>query len=82
MQVLSYAERQAAFQKAAQNATKNAKQAAEQFAKSSQSKVGKIKTANQGVFSILPREQIPGVSESEQINKTVRVVSTVVYYLE
>lgn len=63
-------------------ATKNAKQAAEQFAKSSQSKVGKIKTANQGVFSILPREQIPGVSESEQINKTVRVVSTVVYYLE
>lgn len=63
-------------------ATKNAKQAAEQFALSSQSKVGKIKTANQGVFSILPREQIPGVSETEQINKTVRVVSTVVYYLE
>ena len=63
-------------------ATKNAKQAAEQFALSSQSKVGKIKNANQGVFSILPREQIPGVSETEQINKTVRVVSTVVYYLE
>ena len=63
-------------------ATQNAKQAAEQFALSSQSKVGKIKNANQGVFSILPREQIPGVSETEQINKTVRVVSTVVYYLE
>lgn len=65
-----------------ETATKNAKEAAEQFAKSSGSKVGKIKSANQGVFSILPREQIPGSSESEQINKTVRVVATIVYYLE
>ena len=65
-----------------EEATQNAKEAAEQFAKSSESKVGKIKTANQGVFSVLPREQIPGVSESEQINKVVRVVSTVVYYLD
>lgn len=65
-----------------EQATKNAKFAADEFAKSSDSKVGKIKTANQGVFSVLPREQIPGTNESEQINKTVRVVSTIVYYLD
>ena len=65
-----------------EQATKNAKEAAEEFAKSSDSTVGKIKTANQGVFSVLPREQIPGISENMQINKTVRVVSTVVYYLD
>ena len=65
-----------------EEATQNAKIAAQQFAESSNSKVGNIKTANQGVFSVLPREQIPGTNESEQINKTVRVVSTIVYYLE
>lgn len=65
-----------------EQATRNARQAAEEFAKSSDSKVGKIKNANQGVFSILPREQTPGASEASQINKTVRVVSTVVYYLD
>ena len=65
-----------------EQATQNAKQAAEEFAKSSESTVGKIKSANQGVFSILPREQIPGANESEQIEKTVRVVATVVYYLD
>ncbi|MBQ8464659.1 MAG: SIMPL domain-containing protein [Alphaproteobacteria bacterium] len=64
-----------------EQATQNAKQAAEEFAKSSGSTVGKIKNANQGVFSILPREQIPGANETDQIEKTVRVVSTVVYYL-
>lgn len=65
-----------------EQATKNAYASAVEFAKSSQSSVGKIKTANQGVFSILPREQIDGVMESAQIDKTVRVVSTIVYYLE
>ena len=64
-----------------EEATQNARQAAEEFAKSSDSQVGKIKNANQGVFSILPREQTPGANESEQINKKIRVVSTVVYYL-
>ena len=64
-----------------EEATQNARQAAEEFAKSSDSHVGKIKNANQGVFSILPREQTPGANESEQINKKIRVVSTVVYYL-
>ena len=63
-------------------ATKNAKQAADEFAVNSASKVGKIRSANQGVFSILPREDIPDQTEREQINKKVRVVSTVEYYLD
>ena len=63
-------------------ATQNAKQAAEEFAINSSAKVGKIRSANQGVFSILPREDIPDQGEREQINKKVRVVSTVEYYLD
>lgn len=65
-----------------EEATRNAYASALEFAKSSNSKVGRIKTANQGIFTILPREQIDGVSESAQIDKTLRVVSTIVYYLE
>lgn len=65
-----------------EEATKNAKKAAYEFAKSSGSIVGKIRRANQGVFSILPREQTRGNSESQQIEKTVRVVSTIEYWLE
>lgn len=65
-----------------EEATKNARQAADEFAKSSDSNVGNIKRANQGVFSILPREQTPGATESDQINKKIRVVSTVEYYLD
>ena len=63
-------------------ATQNARQAADEFALNSQSKVGKIRSANQGMFSILPREDIPEQTEREQINKKVRVVSTVEYYLD
>ncbi len=65
-----------------EEATKSAKEAAYEFAKSSGSIVGKIRRANQGVFSILPREQTMGSSESQQIEKTVRVVSTIEYWLE
>mgnify|MGYP002624999501 CR=1 FL=1 len=63
-------------------ATKNAKLAAEEFAKNSGAKVGKIHTAHQGIFSILPSEEIPYLQETQQINKKVRVVSTITYYLE
>lgn len=63
-------------------ATKNAKIAAEEFAKNSGAKVGKIHSAQQGVFSILPSEEIPYLQETQQINKKVRVVSTITYYLE
>lgn len=64
-----------------EQATRNARQAALEFAKSSDSKVGKIHYANQGVFSILPRDNA-NASEVQQINKKVRVVATVEYFLE
>ena len=41
-------------------ATKNARQSAEQFAKDSEQKVGQIRSANQGVFEILPRDPKSG----------------------
>lgn len=63
-------------------ATLNAKAAADEFAVNSASQVGRIRTANQGVFSITGREQLPDQQESAQINKKVRVVSTVEYYLK
>lgn len=57
-------------------ATRNARQAAEQFASDSDSKLGKIKTASQGQFSITSRDQYTPYL------KNVRVVTSVVYYLE
>lgn len=65
-----------------EEATQNARDAALEFAKSSQSKVGKIHQANQGVFSILPRDDTANAIASQQINKKVRVVSTIEYFLE
>ena len=65
-----------------EEATKNAAAAANEFAKSSNTKVGKIRKANQGVFSILPREQTANAMEMNSIEKKVRVVSTVEYYLD
>jgi hypothetical protein len=63
-------------------ATANARAAAEQFAADSWTALGNIRYANQGVFVILPRDQAPGVSEGGQLQKIVRVVSTVQYLLE
>lgn len=57
-------------------ATKNARLAAEQFARDSASKVGKIKKATQGLFSI--ENAAPGLEEK----KNVRVVTTVEYLLK
>ena len=54
-------------------ATANAYTAAEEFAKNSHSSVGKIRYANQGVFSILPQIQTDTSSEIQQINKTVQL---------
>jgi len=62
-------------------ATQSARTAAEQFANDSASRLAGIRTANQGLFQILPRDDAPGEMESRQINKTVRVVSTVEYAL-
>ena len=63
-------------------ATKSARAGAEQFAADAGSRVGGIRRANQGLFQILPRDEAPGLQESTQIHKTVRVVSTVEYLLE
>jgi len=62
-------------------ATGKAREAAEQFAGDSRSGLAGIRQANQGVFVILARDQAPGVAEQSQVFKTVRVVSTVQYYL-
>lgn len=61
-------------------ATKNARSAANQFARDSGDKVGSIKTANQGVFSINAKGE--NAENDAAINKTIRVVTTVEYFLE
>ena len=63
------------------DATARTREAAEQFAHDSHSELGGIRQANQGVFEILPRDQAPGISEESQINKVVRVVATIDYFL-
>ena len=62
-------------------ATVNARLAAEQFAADSGSRLGGIRRANQGLFQILPRDNAPDMMEHKQVNKTLRVVTTVEYYL-
>lgn len=57
-------------------ATSNAREAANKFAADSESKLGKIKTASQGQFTIENRDPYTPYM------KKVRVVSTIVYYLE
>ncbi len=57
-------------------ATRNARHTAEQFAQDSNSKLGKIKTASQGQFSITDRDQYTPYL------KNIRVVTSVVYYLK
>ena len=57
-------------------ATKNARKVAEQFAHDSNSKVGKIKKASQGLFSIEDAAQ--GLEEK----KNIRVVTSVEYSLK
>jgi hypothetical protein len=74
-------------------ATRNARAAANRFALDSGSAVGSIRQANQGIFSILPATSGGDTGESNEIGaygsnvdsslmKTVRVVTSVEYYLE
>jgi hypothetical protein len=69
-------------------ATRNARAAADRFASDSGSHVGAIRQANQGVFSILAADGGgneyggPGMGPDSSLMKTVRVVTTVEYYLE
>lgn len=59
-----------------EEATHNAREAAEKFAKDSDSRLGKIRQASQGLFSINDRDQYTPYI------KKVRVVTTVDYYLK
>jgi len=63
-------------------ATAAARASAEQFAKDANATLGGLRRANQGVIQILPRDQGAGMSEESQASKTVRVVSTLEYYLD
>ena len=58
-----------------EEATMNARETAQKFAKDSKSRLGKIKAANQGTFTISDRD-----SNTPYIKK-VRVVTSVTYYL-
>ena len=58
-----------------QEATKNARVSAQTFASDSKSKLGKIKSARQGQFSIVSRDK------NTPYIKKVRIVSTIEYYL-
>ena len=59
-----------------EEATRNARETAQKFAQDSDSSLGKIKTANQGTFTIEDRD-----SNTPYI-KRVRVVTSVTYYLK
>jgi hypothetical protein len=73
-------------------ATRNARAAADRFALDSGSKASSIRQANQGVFSILAADQGSATSEPGEVGgdsgadsslmKTVRIVTTVQYYLD
>jgi hypothetical protein len=58
-----------------EEATRKAREVAEKFAEDSESRLGKIKRASQGQFSIRPRDR------NNPHIKVIRVVSTVEYYL-
>lgn len=63
-------------------ATQRARDAAEEFAREAGAVVGTIQTANQGVFEILAAVDIPDQRSEKQIDKKVRVVTTITYFLD
>lgn len=74
--VYSYTQLNAIKPQMIEESTLNAREAAQKFAKDSNSKLGQIKKATQGQFSITNRD------ENTRHIKKVRVVSTIEYYLE
>ena len=65
-----------------EEATKNAKLSAEKFVVNSHSKLGRIKYANQGVFTIKSDNNLRMNEERDSKTKLVRVVTTIHYYLD
>jgi hypothetical protein len=69
-------------------ATKNARSRATEFVKQDGVKVGVMKSASQGAFYILPvggdagDDSYGGVYDKSTIDKTARVVVTIVYGIE
>jgi hypothetical protein len=62
-------------------ATKRAREAADKFAQESGARVGDIQNANQGIIEINPAVAIPNDRPERQIDKKVRVVTTITYFL-
>lgn len=62
-------------------ATRAAREAADQFASDSDTSVGGIRQATQGLFSITGRDGDPGIGTDTPLQK-VRVVTTVSFYLD
>jgi hypothetical protein len=62
-------------------ATQRAREAAQKFAEESGSRVGDIQSANQGIFEVNPAVEIPNDRPEKQIDKKVRVVTTITYFL-
>lgn len=62
-------------------ATRRAREAAEKFAAESGAKVGDIQSANQGIIEVNPAVAIPNDRPDKQIDKKVRVVTTITYFL-
>lgn len=63
-------------------ATQRAREAADKFAKESGAKVGAIQNANQGIIEVNAAVDIPDTSPDRQIDKKVRVVTTITYFLK
>ena len=63
-------------------ATARAREAADKFAKESGAKVGAIQNANQGIIEVNAAVEIPDTSPDQQIDKKVRVVTTITYFLK
>ncbi len=66
-------------------ATQNARLSAKQFADDSGCKVGSIRSANQGVFSISAKDSLMSdynSSDTMSIDKKIRIVSTITFSLD
>ena len=62
-------------------ATASARTGAAQFARDSRSELAGIRSATQGSFEILPRDDLGDSDERSQVYKRIRVVTTVSYRL-